>query len=230
MRFAASLCVLFAIAACSGDDEGPTSDRDGGARDAGPKPDDDAGTVDAGGMPEAPRSRVCSKDGFCWELPAPQGETLRAAYSDAPDALWAVGDHGVLLRYAAGVFSAADSGTTQDLLAVHGSGPNDVWAVGKGGHVLHYDGTSWSASDLTELIDASGGAKTGVLYGVFAIAPDAVWAVGHTGVAAVIVHYDGTSWSAQVQPTTTPMPLRAIWGLSRDKLWAVGDAGQIRSF
>ncbi|HKP57322.1 MAG TPA: hypothetical protein VJV78_11410 [Polyangiales bacterium] len=230
MRFAASLCVLCALAACSGDDEMP-SGSDAGERDSGskPRPDDDAGMDDAG-TDVAPRSRVCSSDGFCWELPSPQGETLRAAFSSGDDTLWAVGDHGVVLRYDHGAFSAADSGTKQDLLAVHGSSASDVWAVGKGGSVLHYDGGKWSTTDLTELIDASGGAKAGVLYGVFALAPDAVWAVGHTGVSAVIVHYDGKSWSSQVLAMTTPQPLRAIWGLSRDKIWAVGDAGQIRSY
>jgi hypothetical protein len=232
MRLAASLCVLCALAACGGDDETASHGRDAGERDAAtkPQPDDDAGMAD-GGMPAViARSRVCSSDRVCWELPSPQGETLRAAWSGGDDTLWAVGDHGVVLRYAGGMFSAAESGTQQDLLAVHGSGPSDVWAVGKGGSVLHYDGTHWSTTDLTDLIDASGGAKAGVLYGVFALAPDAVWAVGHTGVSAVVVHYDGKGWTSQVLAMTTPQPLRAIWGLSRDKLWAVGDAGQIRSY
>lgn len=229
MKLAASLCVLVLLAACGDDDasapdSGPRKHRDAGDGD-------DAGAADGGKKTEPDAAPpVCSSDGFCWELPQPQGETLRAVWSAAPNDVWAVGDGGVVLHYDGANYRGENIDTTQDLLAIHGSAANDVWAVGKGSKLLHYDGEHWNVQDLGSLIDASGGAGTGVLYGVFAAAPDAVWAVGHTGVGALIIHYDGSSWSSQPLAMATPQPLRAIWGFGTDKLWAVGDAGAIRSF
>ncbi len=237
MRLAARLCLVCTLAACGGGGSGkPTADAGSGARDAGHAPahdDEDGGTAaapDAATVLDAGPSRVCSTDGFCWELPSPQGETLRAAWAAAPDDVWAVGDGGVLLHYDGTGFRAEHPGTDQDLLAVHGSGPDDVWAVGNGGDVLHYDGKSWSVQDLGDLIDASGGSMTGVLHGVFAAAPDAVWAVGHSGVSAVVIHYDGKQWTNQSLGLQTDQVLNAVWGLSAERVWAVGDGGVILSF
>jgi hypothetical protein len=237
MKLAARLCLLAALAACSGSVSGKmTSDAGAGAaKNRGKSPklsnDDDGGAAaerDAAAI--APASRVCSVDGFCWEQPTPQGETLRALWAATPNDVWMVGDGGVVLHDDASGFRAEHVATQQDLLAIHGSGPDDVWAVGKGGDVLHFDGQSWSVEDLSALLDASGGAMTGALYGVFAAAKDAVWAVGYSGVAAVIIHYDGEHWSNQSLGLQSDKPLRAVWGMSPEQLWAVGDGGVIRSF
>ena len=96
--------------------------------------------------------------------------------------------------------------------------------------MLHYDGSAWTMQDLGELIDASGGAMTGVLHGIFAAGPDAVWAVGHSGVGAVIVHHDGERWSNQALGLQTAEVLHAIWGTSPEQLWAVGGGGVILRF
>jgi hypothetical protein len=231
MKIAARLytvCLIAAALAACGDDDSPAAD--GGGRDGGGKPmsQKDAGEEDAG-VPEPPATPVCSVDNFCWERPTPQGETLRAVWSATPNDVWGVGDGGVVLHYDGKNFRAEHVDAHTDLLAIHGSAANDVWAVGKGGLVLHYDGSAWSKNDLSSVIDASGAGR-GVLYGVFAAAPNAVWAVGHTGVNALIIHYDGEKWSSQPLMAATPQVLRAIWGFSADKLWAVGDGGVIRVY
>jgi hypothetical protein len=229
MKLAARLSLLCVLAACGGDDAASEPDAGRGDASAHPNDHEDAGEEDAGVAP-APPPPVCSVDNFCWELPKPQGQTLRAIWNTAANDAWVVGDRGIVLRYDGASFRAEHVDTHQDLLAVHGSGPRDVWAVGRGGAVLHYDGEQWSKTDVTSLIDASGGASTGVLYGVFAAAPDAVWAVGHNGVSALIIFYDGEKWISQPLAMATPQALRAVWGFSREQLWAVGDAGVIRSF
>jgi hypothetical protein len=84
---------------------------------------------------------------------------------------------------------------------IHFSAPDDGWAVGEkrtaGGYgavVVHYDGKDWK-----EFTAPSG---EGVLYCVFALAPDDVWVGGEAG----IFHYDGSSW--------TPWPVAtSVWGL-----------------
>jgi hypothetical protein len=237
--------LICALTACGGDDGGDggggqsgggadaSSGRDGGgagegARDGGARAD--GGERDGAIDPPPAQTRVCSADGFCWELPTPQGETLRAAWAAAPNDVWAVGDGGLVLHYDGEAFRREAILTTQDLLAVHGSSASDVWVAGETGAMLHYDGSAWSMQDLTMLIDASGGAMTGVLHGVFAAAPDAVWAVGHSGVAAVIAHYDGERWSNQQLGVQTVEPLHAVWGTSAERVWAVGDQGRILGF
>jgi hypothetical protein len=233
MKTAIWLGLLCALAACGGAGaDKPSAASDAGSAGAGGRrvlDDEDAGAHDAGVTKPAP-SRVCSVDGFCWELPTPQGETLRAVWAAAPDELWAVGDGGVALHYDGTQFRAEHLGLKQNLLAIHGSSASDVWAVGQGSSVLHFDGHAWDTQDLSALVDASGGAKTDALYGVFAAAPDAVWAVGYSGVAPLIIHFDGHAWSNQSLGLQTDQVLRAVWGVSRDHVWAVGDGGVVRSF
>lgn len=234
MRLAARLGLLSVLAACGGDAAKPSVDA-GRMHDAGPrKDDDDAGmksdaAVDAS-TPPPPAPRVCSSDGFCWEAPLPQGETLHAAWAAAEDDVWMVGEHGVLLHYDGTNFRNVDAGTQAALLAVHGSAADDVWAVGSGGVVLHYDGANWNSTDVSSLIDASAGSMTGALYGVFAAAHDSVWAVGFSGVKSVILHFDGQSWTNQALSLTSDQILRSVFGVSGQKVWAVGDKGTILSF
>jgi hypothetical protein len=231
MRWVVRLGALSVLAACGGDDAKPATDasvkHDAGARMDG----EDAGMeLDAGPPPPMAATRVCSSDGFCWEAPLPQGETLHAAWSAAADDVWMVGEHGVLLHYDGASFRNVGAGTQEPLLAVHGSAADDVWAVGGGGVVLHYDGDSWTSTDVSNLIDASAGAMTGALYGVFAAAPDSVWAVGFSGVQSVILHFDGHAWTNQASSLMSDQTLRAVYGLSGQRVWAVGDKGTILSF
>ena len=52
-----------------------------------------------------------------------------------------------------------------------------------------------------------------------------VFVIGDQG---AIFHFDGVSWERQLSPA--PVPLHAIWGVSRTRLWAVGWMGVILSF
>jgi uncharacterized membrane protein len=63
---------------------------------------------------------------------------------------------------------------------------------------------------------------SGTLYGIYAAAPNDIWAVGAGG---VIIHYDGTAWSQVQSPTTTT--LRNITGIPGGGLIAVGDSGVV---
>lgn len=66
---------------------------------------------------------------------------------------------------------------------------------------------------------------TQTLYGMFALSPTDIWAVG---VAGTTMHYDGTSWR------TVPVPgayssyyLNAVWASGPNDVWAVGEVGLI---
>ena len=224
----AGLSATYGLAACSG--EGPTHTptvRMDAGRDADTTRDDDAGEQDAA-LPQ--RKPVCSVDGFCWEQPLPQGESLRAVWAASERDAWAVGDNGALLHYDGVSFRAEPMLTEHKVLrAVHGSAADNVWAVGDGGVVLHFDGDSWRATDLRNLFDASASAQAS-LQGVYAAASDSVWAVGFSGVRALIAHYDGQKWQNQLLNAQSDVVLRAVWGLGKQRAWAVGDKGVVLSF
>lgn len=86
------------------------------------------------------QTRVCSRDCFCWENPAPQGNVLVGLWASSPRDVWAVGDRGTVLRYNGLVWNRVETPARWGLKAIWGSGPKDVWLVGSGGLVLHYDG------------------------------------------------------------------------------------------
>ncbi|MFI5981885.1 hypothetical protein ACIBEA_13515 [Streptomyces sp. NPDC051555] len=79
-------------------------------------------------------------------------------------------------------------------------------------------GNSWK--ELTPPADAGIDALAGT-------AADDVWAIGRkdtsTGVFRVN-HYDGTSWSGNLNPDTQKLELLAAKAVSRNSLWAVGDS------
>lgn len=231
---ASSACLsAWLIAACGGNDA--TTPLDAGMRDAASPGDASAGDEDSGAADAATRaeptaSPLCSTDGFCWSRPAPQGETLRAAWAASPDDVWLVGDHGSLLHYDGASFTSHNLPEHTGLRAVHGSAADDVWAVGDDGHVFHYDGQSWRSQDVSELIGGGVEPSAGGLYGIFAAAPDAVWAVGTSGVSALVLFYDGERWQNQLDAPLSQQTLRAVWGVSAARAWAVGDKGVILSF
>lgn len=203
--------------------------RDAGLRDAAidANVDEDAGPGDAGVPAIQP---LCSRDGFCWEAPWPQGETLRSAWAASATDVWLVGDHGSLLHFDGARFVAHALPDAPALTSVHGTGANDVWAVGDRGLVFHFDGTAWRSEDLSKLIGNTAELSNVGVSAIYAASRDAVWAVGWSGVNALVLHYDGTSWTNQLTNMQSDQPLRAVWGVSDKRVWAVGDKGVILSF
>ncbi len=107
------------------------------------------------------------------------------------------------------------------LYAIWGDGKGKVFAAGgnsgQGGAVYSYDGGNWqqiwgqSASDLTRKIHA-----------VRAFSENNVFAAGEGG---IILHYDGTAWSAM--NSGTEKSLSALWGSSGTSVFAAGESGTI---
>jgi hypothetical protein len=124
-------------------------------------------------------------------------------------------------------------GSQRDILfAVSATSPSDVWAVGDqegaGGRfetlVEHWDGTSWSV-----MPSPSPGSSGNHLYGVHAIAPDDVWAVGQRLGStwpdqALMEHWDGSRWSVVPSPAhgSASGMLFSVAGAG-DQVWAVGE-------
>jgi hypothetical protein len=183
--------------------------------------------------------------------PHPDGTNLLQgvkAVPNNPGTVWAVGSYSnpsgsfgeltLVQRRTGGAWQNVPSpNVTSDnhLEAVDATGPNDAWAVGWGSTspfggaalaiVLRWDGTKWATQSIPNPTQV-------MLFGVEAVAPNDVWAVGHTYVGGshwipLILHWDGTSWTR----ATIPVPefggqLRDIVALSPNNVYAVGFAGE----
>lgn len=138
-----------------------------------------------------------------------------------------------------------DPGICNDILyGVSGDATNDVWAVGGQKNICksrlnetplveHWDGTQWQAPTLPQV---KGTFEW--LYGVSAISPSDVWAIGkydtrgHSKVVRTLTeHWDGTQWSVVASPNPAlNNGLNAVTAAGGD-LWAVGysDTGTYQS-
>ena len=93
---------------CGSDDSDGEGKKTDGGSDAGDgSADPDAG--DAGA--DVDTYAACSADGWCWEVPKPQGNTLRGAWANGESDIWAVGDHGTALHYDGKGWSSVATGT-----------------------------------------------------------------------------------------------------------------------
>jgi serine/threonine protein kinase len=143
---------------------------------------------------------------------------LRAVWTLPPDVAWAVGDHGVILRYAGGGWSPVPSEPTLGLRAVWGSSPSDVWIAGNAGAILHWSSMAWRKQPEV---------TTAGLRGIWGSGPRDVWAVGEQGTT---LHFDGERWATV--PSGVDDELRAVFCLPEAQgpsraVWAVGDYGVI---
>ena len=128
--------------------------------------------------------------------------------------LWAVGDHGTVLRGTPERMHLLPSGTDVGLTGIAMAGSRHGIAVGQGGVIVAVDAEgghlleSKTASDLHDVWRAPGEV--------------AYWAVGADG---TVIHGDGRRWVAEDAGTT--VTLRALAGVSTEALWAVGDDGTV---
>jgi hypothetical protein len=117
-------------------------------------------------------------------------------------------------------------GASTYLTNLAGTSGTDVWAIGTSdpcsegcdqltAMILHYDGRQWSESF----------GRIGDTYtGIWATSPNDVWAVGENQAGnAIVVHFDGSSWT-RGEPLSSPIPgLLDVWGSSSSDVYAVGD-------
>ncbi|WP_433330813.1 WD40/YVTN/BNR-like repeat-containing protein [Spirillospora sp. CA-294931] len=90
----------------------------------------------------------------------------------------------------------------------------DAWAVGHGPVAVHWTAGEWRPAPMPQV-------AKGKLLAVSGTAPDDIWAVGAEDRSALIVHYDGRSWTRVPCPSTR-FPLTDVAALTPDEAWAVG--------
>ena len=185
----------------------------------GDDPGDFAFEAASDGLPGSPLTfdavafpPICSQDGWCWQSPLPQGNTLNDVYADGSGVLWAVGSGGAILRFNGAAWEAIPSNTASELRGVHGAGSTLV-AVGDDGTVARWNGSTWTPSTVL------GGIR---LTDVWLASASEGWAVGEQG---TILRFDGQTWSPVQTPTN--QRLNGIFGTSASDVWAVGERGTV---
>ncbi len=159
---------------------------------------------------------------------------LLGVSGDSPTDVWAVGDFILRNQTGGGAFVLHWDGSTWrqvataqggigGLQAVSAIAPDDVWAVGGANLIEHWDGQRWSV-----VAPPPTGLHGGDLQGVTALSPIDVWAVGSSFDGAfrshaVILHWNGASWSVSPSPDTGPYSsLVGVSAVSANDVWAVG--------
>jgi hypothetical protein len=192
------------------------------------------GAADTGMVPTR-RPVILRWNGTNWAstaVPMPSGGgELRDVDAVSSSDAWAVGfsntstgTNTLTERWNGSSWSAVSSpnvGAQNFLLAVKAFSATNAWAVGS--QVQKWNGTSWSIVPAPSP-DPSGNH----LQAIDGVSSNDLWAVGFTqsdpyGVRqALILHFNGSSWSTVPTPPATEASLESVVALASNDVWAVG--------
>ena len=210
----------------------PGLEGEGGPEEAGVDGDADA----------SPAPIDCSQIAFCpVAAPIPPLVTLNAIWGSSANDVWAVGTRGTILHGDGSTFQVVPSGTDEIFYGVWGRGPGDVWVTSSRVPRHARDevdgGVSWDI--VTGSTWNEWAQNFGRVWSIWGSSAEDVWLVGTASqrfgepgsiwtkttifsgetVWQTVPAEDAHGWS--IQPS-----LRALWGSSRDDIWAVGYGGQ----
>jgi hypothetical protein len=172
-------------------------------------------------------------DGASWQRVTVPGDVLPSladVWGSSSTDVFAVGldqradpSEGTVLHYDGVTWTPVYDEPGLNLTTVWGSSDSDVFAAGftvteedgnfiVAGAIRHFDGTSWAPVTIP---------VAGVLDELWGSSSTDVFAVGDEG---VILHYDGTDWTAT---NHTDQTLLGIWGPNAGEAFATGNAGTI---
>lgn len=158
-------------------------------------------------------STAAAQDGWTWQHPLPQGNTLKGLWGNSSDYIVAVGELGTVVRYDGTSWSRMPSGTLYHLNAVWGSSRTNVLAVGEHGTILQFDGATWNT--ISSPI-------TNTLYAVWGDSSVDIFAVGEKG---TILHYDGVVWTSM--PSGVTYDFIGVWGSGSSDVFAIARTGHL---
>lgn len=157
---------------------------------------------------------------------------LLSVHGRSADDVWLVGaDDGqgpLALHWDGQSWERRATGTRGDLWWVHAIEGGPVLAAGTDGTILRYEGDKFSRLPTPAL-------GKHIVFGVWAAAPDDIYAVGSTaGRNGFVWHYDGERFTALALPETLPVDeyrdtpaFFKVWGTSRSDVWVVGARGTV---
>lgn len=161
---------------------------------------------------------TCSPDGWCFQNPLPQGNSLRGAR--AVDAMRTVvyGDHGTLLLCGNGAPTcrALRSGTTAALTDAWSADADHVYLVGESGTILRCSANTGTCSTL------AAGLVSRKFAAVWGSDADHIFAVADIGVIVRCI-----AESCQQLTTNTNSSFTSVQGIDAENVFAVGQTGTI---
>jgi photosystem II stability/assembly factor-like uncharacterized protein len=149
-------------------------------------------------------------------MPSGRRELISMWGSSDPNILYAVGNHGFILRYNGASWELQPGNTGEEFYGVFGLLPNDVYAVGDLGMILHFNGQSWQPMVSN---------TTRTLKSIWAADGNHVFAAGEAG---ILLFYDGAQWSPMTSPTSEN--IQQVRGLAADNVFAAGAGGTLLHF
>jgi hypothetical protein len=158
-------------------------------------------------------------DGAAWTaVPSGVADDLTGLWGTGPNDVWALGGIPQYFLHWNGTQWSKQVpgflGPNEYVAAIGGSAANDAWAVGWYDISAHFNGLTWNK--------VSTGTNTAEFTGVFAVAPNDVWATGIGSSTAMVRRWNGTMWTAG--PTTglgSELWLGPIWASSAADVWSV---------
>ena len=164
------------------------------------------------------------------EMTSPTEEGLFEVWSSAADDVFVLTTWGGIWHYNGSNWTDMSSSLIPFPCSIWGSAADDVFVVGddRDHHaiILHYNGTSWSKMETDMAIPPG---SRWWLYNVWGSAANDVFAVGAILTEghhhAIILHYNGTSWSKMdIPPETLPSSrFQYVWGSAANDVFAFGD-------
>jgi hypothetical protein len=204
------------------------------------------------GSPEVDRSMILHWNGTAWsKVPNPNlgtSDRLETVSAVSATNVWAAGRYsssvacGPLIEHWNGTAWSTVTNpfatSCDDISGLYAESANDIWAVGNGPSangvgtlILHWNGAAWSQ------VASPNPSKTyDVLTGVSASSASNAWAVGYycksncsSGpfvFGALVLHWNGSSWSKVATPATTSSQLlNGVNAISATNAWAFGYQG-----
>ena len=125
--------------------------------------------------------------------------------------VWAVGDGGTVVHYDGTAWSVVAGATTARLVRVWGPSPSNVYAISDhDATLIHFNGSSWAATSAPPKPTGLATGRGGPTFWVNSPS-DAIAIVNSPFVSALgdsIMHWDGSSWTAQVRNVRSAS---AVW-------------------
>ncbi len=167
----------------------------------------------------------------------PYHSDLTAISASSSSDIWAVGQSGIHFdgqQWTATALPLIAGDAISELTGVADLAPNNVWGVGNinideqnpSQVIEHFDGTEWSVSPgpIFQPTDQT------ALYGISATAATDIWAAGNIltlingeqALFPLFEHFDGTSWTAITDESTSDGVIFGISAPAADDVWAVG--------
>lgn len=156
-------------------------------------------------------------DGSEWHTQS-TSRSLSGVFGLSSDQAWYVGPAGFIGEWDGDSLRERSHGSRESLYAVGGSSSEELIAAGDYTTMHHWDGSAWNPVPTGIETSHWEGYQKGFA-GIWAAAPDDVWAAGY----GTIAHWDGAAWEERLEGGN----YWGNWGSGPDDVWAVGPESAI---